>query len=55
MDAPDIMETWLSGEIFSSELNIRNYQIVRKDRNRHGGGVLFYVSSQFCVKCTVLQ
>ena len=52
-EAPDIIcivETWLSSEIDDSELSIGNYQILRNDRNRHGGGVLMYVSSRLSVK-----
>ena len=39
-----IVETWLSSEISDQELQIDGYQIVRLDRNRHGGGVMFYIS-----------
>lgn len=50
---PDIVclvETWLSADIFDSELFISNYTIVRHDRNRHGGGVAFYVSNSVLCK-----
>ena len=49
---PDIIcvvETWLSSDISDSELEITNYQIFRRDRDRHGGGVLMYVHSSFAV------
>jgi len=42
MDSPDvvcIVETWLDGEICDQELVIDDYCVVRRDRNRHGGGV----------------
>ena len=39
-----IVETWLSSEISDQELQIDGYQIVRLDRNRHGGGVMFHIS-----------
>ena len=42
-----IVETWLNGDIFDSELCIEGYDIIRLDRNRHGGGVLIYVSSTY--------
>ena len=42
-----IVESWLSCEITDQELGIDGYQIVRLDRNRHGGGVMFYVSEDF--------
>ena len=38
-----IVETWLDESIQDSELSIENYNLVRLDRNRHGGGVLIYV------------
>ena len=38
-----IVETWLSENISDSEISIENYQIVRLNRNRHGGGVLVYI------------
>ena len=41
-----IVETWLNGDILDNELCIEGYDI-RLDRNRHGGGVLIYVSSTF--------
>ena len=44
-----IVETWLSGEIENNELYIPGFQLYRHDRNRHGGGVLIYVSAMFSV------
>ena len=38
-----IVETWLSNEITSAEIDIPGYQLYRKDRNRQGGGILIYV------------
>ena len=38
-----ISESWLDDSIFDSEIQIDNYNITRKDRNRHGGGVCFYI------------
>jgi len=40
-NSPDvvcIVETWLDGEICDQELVIDGYCVVRRDRNRHGGG-----------------
>ena len=42
-----IVETWLNGDILDNELCIEGYDIIRLDRNRHGGGVLIYVSFTF--------
>ena len=46
--SPDIIcvsETWLSQDIPDNEIALINYQLFRKDRNRHGGGVLLYIHS----------
>ena len=37
-------------EISDNELAIDNYQILRLDRDRHGGGVIMYVHSLLCPK-----
>ena len=36
-------ETWLDASISDDEIGIEGYTVVRKDRNRHGGGVLLYI------------
>ena len=38
-----INETWLDSSILNNEINIENFQVIRKDRNRHGGGVAVYI------------
>ena len=38
-----ITETWLDSTISNSELFIPGYQLVRRDRDRHGGGVGLYI------------
>jgi len=45
-----ITESWLCSDIEDSEILSPGYQILRHDRNRHGGGVLMYVSHRFIVK-----
>ena len=40
-----IVETWLSNEIDSTEIDISGYQLYRKDRNRQGGGILMYIAN----------
>ena len=40
-----VTETWLSAVILDYELYIPGYCLLRRDRNRNGGGVLMYVSS----------
>ena len=42
-------ETHLSPQISDTDISISNYQLFRKDRNRHGGGVCIYVSNSFPV------
>ena len=44
-DIACIVETWLDGDITDGELLLPNFQLFRRDRNRHGGGVALYVSS----------
>ena len=38
-----VTETWLSDKIGDSEVHIRGYNLIRKDRNWHGGGVAIYL------------
>ena len=48
---PDIVcvvDSWLCCGVSDSELLINDYYIIRLDRNRHGGGILFYIRSCFC-------
>ena len=48
VNSPDcicVVETWLNGDILDNELCIEGYDILRLDRNRHGRGILIYVSS----------
>ena len=39
-----VSESWLDNSILDTDIHIPNYAVFRKDRNRHGGGVLIYVS-----------
>ena len=39
-----ITESWTSHDITGQELSIPGFHLFRRDRNRHGGGVLMYVS-----------
>ena len=44
--APDIIaivETWTDDSLSNFEIFIPDYYMVRRDRNRHGGGVLLYI------------
>ena len=40
-----IVETWLCEVILDLKILLKNFQLVRFDRNRHGGGVLIYIHS----------
>ena len=42
-DAAFFCESWLDDSIPDSAVTITNYQVFRKDRNRHGGGILCYL------------
>ena len=44
MDILAITETFLCAEIIDSELTRGDYIVFRKDRDRHGGGVMVFVS-----------
>ena len=52
IDILALSETWLDDTITDSEICLDNYYIVRKDRNRRGGGVAFFVSNHLrCKPC----
>ena len=38
-----ISETWLSDKIPNELVNIPGFNVYRKDRPSHGGGVLIYI------------
>ena len=42
-DILSINETRLDGTIDNNEVNITGYDLIRKDRNRNGGGVAIYI------------
>ncbi len=43
LDILGIHETRLDSTIADKDISIIGYNVVRKDRNKHGGGVLLYV------------
>ena len=43
-----ISESKLDKTVFDSEVAIEGYDLLRKDRNRHGGGVACYVRNDIC-------
>ena len=48
-----VVETWLSAEILDAEISIQGYQCFRRDRNRHGGGIVVYVRD--CLSTTPIM
>ena len=42
-----IVESWMENEISDAEIAINGYDVIRADRNRHGGGVLIYINKTF--------
>jgi len=44
-----IVETWLCSDITDNEVTIPGFQLYRLDRNRHGGGILMYISDKLTV------
>ena len=45
LDVISINETRLDQGILNSEIYVPGYEIVRRDRNRNGGGVCFYIKT----------
>ena len=46
-DLVSIVESWFCADIPEDEFCIQGYNLFRKDRNRHGGGVLMYIKNHF--------
>ena len=45
-----IGETWLDDSVNDTEIAVDGYRLIRNDRNRHGGGVMFFVSDNISYK-----
>ena len=43
-----IVESWLCVDVSNSEPTLPGYDIFRRDRDRHGGGILIFVKSELC-------
>ena len=50
LDILAITETKIYDSFSEDEVSLAGYHIIRKDRNRHGGGVLLYVHE--AIPCT---
>ena len=46
LDKIILTKTWLSPSIKSNILCIPGYTIIHRDRNQHGGGILFYFGNK---------
>jgi len=46
-----LCETWLDESVQDTVLFIPNYHMVRRDRNRHGGGLLLFISDDIHSTC----
>jgi hypothetical protein len=44
-----VTESKLDHNIDDAEIEIKGYKVFRRDRNRHGGGVLFYINDKWSV------
>lgn len=53
LDILGLNETWLSSDVNDHELSLPGYDIIRKDRNRRGGGVCIFVNRN--VKYSVIE
>ena len=49
-DVFSVTESWLDDSVDDHEVQIDGYQIIRADRNRHGGGVAIYIKSEIPFK-----
>ena len=45
-----VNETWCDNSIYDSELHLPGYNLLRRDRNREGGGVALYINDTFNFK-----
>lgn len=51
-----VSESHLSSEVPDIDINLPSYNVFRRDRNRHGGGVMIYVRDHFtCNRRTDLE
>ena len=49
------METWLDPSISTQEVAIPGYSCIRRDRHRHGGGIILYVRNDIRVLSSSLH
>ena len=47
-----VVESWLCNTIADKEIQLPGYTIFRRDRDRHGGGILIFVKSN--ISCSII-
>ena len=47
-----LTETWIDSSISNHEIFIPEYSPIRRDRSRHGGGILLYISESLIINST---
>jgi hypothetical protein len=57
IDLIALNETRLDRDVTDNRVKLDNYQLIRKDRNRYGGGVCIYLKNHinFKVRCDVMS
>ena len=51
---PDTICIWLCPDITAAEISLPGYSAVRRDRDRHGGGIILLVADILqCSVCTI--
>ena len=45
-----VTETWLSPEVLDNELAVGEYNLVRRDKNRHGGDIAIFIHNSLPFK-----
>ena len=51
LDVVCINESWLDDSVNNNEIAIVGYNVIRNDRNRHGGGVIMYIKETISYIC----
>lgn len=45
-----LCETWLDENVQACEVSLPDYQLFRRDRDRHGGGLALYISNSLAIR-----
>ena len=49
-----LSESKLDSSFPDNQFLIPGYRIIRKDRNKNGGGILFYINEDICLLCLLM-